>query len=61
MKTEADEKDELRSEYDLKSLRIRKVGPRRKAFGKPSDLKEATTESILQAIEEDTSDKSDLC
>jgi hypothetical protein len=25
--------DELRSEYDLKSLRVRKVGPERKSFG----------------------------
>ena len=24
--------DELRSEYDLKSLRVRKVGPKRKNF-----------------------------
>jgi hypothetical protein len=25
--------DELRSEYDLRSLRMRKVGPERKSFG----------------------------
>jgi len=25
--------DELRPEYDLKSLRVRKVGPERKSFG----------------------------
>ena len=25
--------DELRSEYDLKSLRVRKMGPERKQFG----------------------------
>lgn len=25
--------DELRSEYDLKSLRVRRLGPRRKSFG----------------------------
>jgi hypothetical protein len=25
--------DDLRSEYDLKSLRVRKLGPRRKSFG----------------------------
>lgn len=30
VKTEMD--DELRSEYDLKSLRVRKVGPKRKNF-----------------------------
>jgi len=26
--------DELRSEYDLRSLRVRKVGPERKSFGR---------------------------
>jgi hypothetical protein len=26
--------DDLRSEYDLKSLRVRKLGPERKNFGK---------------------------
>ncbi len=25
--------DEIRPEYDLKSLRVRKVGPKRKTFG----------------------------
>lgn len=25
--------DELRSEYDLKSLQVRRLGPRRKSFG----------------------------
>ncbi|MBI3359433.1 MAG: hypothetical protein HY201_03485 [Nitrospirae bacterium] len=33
VKTEMD--DDLRSEYDLKSLRIRKVGYERKSFGGP--------------------------
>lgn len=28
--------DDLRSEYDLKSLRVRKVGPERKNFGGPT-------------------------
>lgn len=28
-----DTEDELRPEYDLKSLQVRKVGPRRKSFG----------------------------
>ncbi len=28
--------DELRPEYDLRSLRVRKVGPERKSFGGPS-------------------------
>jgi hypothetical protein len=28
--------DELRPEYDLRSLRVRKVGPERKSFGGPT-------------------------
>ncbi len=28
--------DELRPEYDLKSLKLRKVGPKRKQFGGPT-------------------------
>lgn len=28
--------DELRSEYDLRTLRVRKVGPERKHFGGPT-------------------------
>jgi hypothetical protein len=28
--------DELRPEYDLRSLRVRKVGPERKGFGGPT-------------------------
>ena len=32
-KVEEDMKDELRSEYDLRSLRVRKLGPTRKGFG----------------------------
>ena len=35
-KVEAEMKDELRPEYDLKSLRVRKVGPERKSFGGPT-------------------------
>ena len=31
-KSKATGKDELRSEYDLKSLRVRKLGPARKRF-----------------------------
>ena len=29
-------KDELRPQYDLRSLRVRKVGPERKSFGGPN-------------------------
>lgn len=32
-KVETDTNDELRSEYDLRSLRVRKLGPDRKSFG----------------------------
>jgi hypothetical protein len=32
-KGETEMEDELRSEYDLKSLRVLKVGPERKRFG----------------------------
>ena len=33
-KVESEMEDDLRPEYDLYSLRVRKVGPRRKSFGK---------------------------
>jgi len=33
MKKVNTEDDELRPEYDLRSLRVRKVGPERKSFG----------------------------
>ena len=32
-KTKAEIEDELEAEYDLKSLRVRKLGPGRKRFG----------------------------
>jgi hypothetical protein len=32
-KDNSDLEDELRPEYDLKSLRVRKLGPERKSFG----------------------------
>ena len=32
-KVEAEIEDELEPEYDLKSLRVRKLGPERKSFG----------------------------
>ena len=35
-KVETEMEDELRPEYDLKSLRVRKVGPERKSFGGPT-------------------------
>jgi ribosomal 50S subunit-associated protein YjgA (DUF615 family) len=32
-KIEAETEDELRSEYDLKTMKVRKLGPGRKRFG----------------------------
>jgi hypothetical protein len=32
-KVDAEMDDELRPEYDLKNLRVRRLGPRRKSFG----------------------------
>jgi hypothetical protein len=32
-KVKADKEDELRPEYDLKNLKLRKLGPGRKSFG----------------------------
>jgi len=54
--------DELRSEYDLKSLQVRRLGPGRKAFGKKPDLKEdQDREYSSDGQTEDTADESDLC
>ena len=35
-KDNTNKEDELRSEYDLKSLKVRKVGPERKSFYGPT-------------------------
>ena len=50
--------DELRPEYDLKSLKLRKVGPKRKRFDGPTapietDVAEALpdSESINEALQ----------
>ena len=43
-KVDAEMDDELRPEYDLKSLRVRKVGPKRKSFrGRSIQLEPDTT------------------
>ena len=50
---EPNQDDELRQHYDLKSLRVRKLGPGRKSFvptNPTSDLKDAQSESILGII-----------
>lgn len=39
--------DELRPEYDLKSLKLRKVGPERKRFGGPTVRIEADVAEIF--------------
>ncbi|MEH1872375.1 MAG: hypothetical protein V7K73_13265 [Nostoc sp.] len=39
--------DDLRSEYDLKSLRVRKFGPERKSFGKTTILLEPDVAEVF--------------
>jgi hypothetical protein len=39
--------DDLRSEYDLKSLRVRKFGPERKSFGKTTIRLEADVAEVF--------------
>ena len=56
-----EEDDELRSEYDLKSLRVRKLGPDRKRFGQTSIETDEDREYSSGDSSEDTSDESDLC
>jgi hypothetical protein len=40
------EDDELRPEYDLKSLRVRRLGPGRKRFGNVINLEPDATETL---------------
>ena len=48
--------DELRPEYDLKNLRVRKIGPGRKSFGDAvrleADIREAfpSAEAVNEAL-----------
>ena len=56
-----EEADELKPEYDLKSLRVRKLGPGRKRFGKTSIETGEDREYSSGYSSEDTSDESDLC
>ena len=46
-KVETEMEDELRSEYDLRSLRVRKVGPERKSFGGPTVRLEADVAEVF--------------
>jgi hypothetical protein len=59
--TREEEDDELRPEYDLKSLSVRKLGPGRKRFGQTSIETGEDKEYSSAHIPEDPSDESDLC
>ena len=48
-KVETETGDELRSEYDLKSLRVRKLGPGRKRFGDVIRLEPDVAEAFPDA------------
>ena len=60
-RTRKEEADELKPEYDLKSLRVRKLGPDRKRFGQTSIETGEDREYSSDDSLEDTSDESDLC
>jgi hypothetical protein len=46
---EGDTKEELRPEYDLKNLRVRKLGPGRKSFGDVVRLEPDVAEAFPNA------------
>jgi hypothetical protein len=48
-KVETEVADELRPEYDLKSLRVRKLGPGRKRFGNVIKLEPDVAEAFPDA------------
>jgi len=48
-KVKASKNDELRPEYDLKSLRVRKLGPGRKSFGDVVRLEPDVAEAFPNA------------
>ena len=50
-KVETEMDDELRPEYDLRSLRVRKVGPKRKSFGGPAVRLEADVAEVFSDSE----------
>ena len=56
-----EEADELKPEYDLKSLRVRRLGTGRKRFGQTSIETGEDREYSSGDSSEDTSDESDLC
>jgi ribosomal 50S subunit-associated protein YjgA (DUF615 family) len=48
-KVEIEMEDELRPEYDLSALRVRKLGPRRKSFGDVVRLEPDVAEAFPDA------------
>ena len=48
-KVESDLEDELRPEYDLRALRVRKLGPGRKSFGEVIRLEPDVAEAFPDA------------
>ena len=60
-RTRKKEDDELKPEYDLKSLRVRKLGLGRTRFGETSIETGEDREYSLGDNSEDTSDESELC
>jgi hypothetical protein len=56
-----EEADELRPEYDLEKLRVRRLGPARKRFCKTSIETDNEREYPSTDPAEDTPDESDLC
>jgi hypothetical protein len=48
-KVETEMEDELRPEYDLKSLRVRKLGPGRRSFGDTIRLEPDVAEAFPDA------------
>ena len=60
-KNRKEDVDELKPEYDLKSLRVRKLGPGRRRFGQTSIETGEDRECSSDDSSEDTSDESDVC
>lgn len=60
-KNRKEDADELKPEYDLKSLRVRKLGPGRTRFGETSIERADDREYSSVDSSEDISDESDLC
>jgi hypothetical protein len=65
-KMELEENDELRPEYDLRSLRVRKLGPERRSFGGTihfePDVAEVLpeTDKVIEKVNDESSNSLDL-